>query len=145
MGWFFFNSKKEASDDERRGSIRIPRVFIAQCECGNRRSFSMVFNISEGGLGVFLEDPVTVNTPLVLTIQHEFVNGTYNAEKINLSLPVKVAWIGSQNPKESPLNSEEKKFRAGCNFQALSPEIQKRFEDILLHPLNETDISPDRP
>ncbi len=128
----FSSKKKPASQDERRRYGRTPRTFIAQCDCGNRRSFSTVFNISKGGLGVFLEESVAVGTSIVVTLQHEFVNGAYNSEKINLRLPVTVAWVKPVDPKELSFPElEEKKFSAGLNLQALSSDVQKRFEGIV--------------
>jgi hypothetical protein len=137
MSWFHFNSKKkETSNDERRRFVRLPRTFIAQCEHGNHRSFSMIFDISEGGLGALLEESLSPNTSILLTIQHEFISGTYSSEKINLSLPMKVAWVKPLNhdledSKLSP-ESEDTKFRTGLSLQTLLPETQQHFEQMLL-------------
>ena len=132
MGLFSYFKKKQDLAEERRKSHRWQRIFIAQCEAGEKKSYTTVFNISRTGLGVYLEQPIEAGAQMNITLQHEFVNGAYDSVQINLILPVRVIWLKEIDPSEKEYPGlEEKRYRAGLELLPLSRELEEQFNGLL--------------
>ena len=133
--FFSFFKKKSGSEEEkdRRVSPRQERVFIAQCEAEGRKSFTTIVNLSETGMGAFLEKEMHTGSEIMITLQHEFVNGSYDAQKINLLLKAKIMWIKEDMPEKGlPIpDSNEKLFRAGLELVSNSEEVVGSYHKLL--------------
>ncbi|MBN2144439.1 MAG: PilZ domain-containing protein [Candidatus Aureabacteria bacterium] len=144
MGMFsFLNQQEKKSEkkitEERRRFPRKIKVYIAQCETDSRKSYMTIFNVSQNGLGIYLEEPLERGACLNITIQHEYKKGCYDANPMNLTLPAKVVWI-KENINGNGFHAEEllglpvmqdKKYCAGVELLPMDTEIHERYWQIM--------------
>lgn len=133
MFFSFFKKKACSEGKERRIAPRQERVFIAQCESEGKKSFTTIVNLSSGGMGAFLEKEMQPGSEILITLQHEFVRGSYDAKKINLALKVKIMWIKEGQPEKGlPIpDSNERLFKAGLELVSNSQEIVGLYQKLL--------------
>lgn len=118
---------------ERRVTPRFDKIFIAQCEVDGKKTFTTVMDISRSGLGIFIEKPIEIGTNIKIILQHEYKNGAYDSNQINLTLPAKVMWIKEEEPSQE-LGKEEvkdKNYRLGLQLDKLAPEIEKQYLELI--------------
>lgn len=131
MGFSIFKKKIT----ERRKSLRKDKVFIAQCEVNDKKSFSTIIDISNSGLGVYLEYPINIGTIIKITLQYQYIKGAYSSTPIKLPLLAKVVWVKEElikpDIKNTPVNIEDVKYRAGLEFENLNDELKEKFKEFL--------------
>jgi hypothetical protein len=154
MGLFsFFKLKKDETaqemTEERRRFPRKIKIYIAQCVADSRKSYMTVFNLSKNGLGIYLEEPIEKGSILKITLQHEFLKGSYNAASLNLTLTAKVIWVKENNNGDG-FHAEEllglpemqdKKYCAGVELEPMDLEPYNRYAEIM-NQLEDAPIQP---
>lgn len=128
------------TNEERRESERFEKIFIAQCNINNHKSFSTAFNLSKTGIGIYIDKYVKKGSSLTITLQYEYKDGSYDSNKlINLSFPAKVIWIIKDEVENNKISSFAKEFSdhnvelylAGLIFDNLSKETAYKLNQLL--------------
>jgi len=125
--------EKKRPPPQRRMHQRYPKFLIARCEVEGGRNIITVINLSQGGIGVFSEEPLETGAFLKITFVQEIKNAGSNPRRLDLTLPVKVVWckkIEAGEHDDIP-DTEDKVYRAGLQLRPLSGKVEKRYAALI--------------